>query len=69
MNNQTIPSTSSFITRQAIDECGGICYPSSLPNGTTLSNCTLNFTGLVAGAWYGVAIQVNIHSHYFKTYL
>ena len=54
----TKKSTSSFPSRQAIDECGGICYPSSVPNGTTLSNCTLTFTGLIPGAWYAVAIQV-----------
>lgn len=51
-------STSSFITRQAIDECGGICFPSSTPAGTTLSNCTLSFTGLIPNTWYAVAIQV-----------
>lgn len=51
-------STSSFIHRQAIDECGGICYPSSMPNNTNLSDCTITFTGLVAGAWYAVALQV-----------
>ena len=54
----TIPPTSSFPHRQAVDECGGICYPSRTPAGTTLSNCTLNFTGLVADAWYAVAVQV-----------
>lgn len=54
----TIPSTSSFPNRQAVDECGGICYPNRTPAGTTLSNCTLNFTGLVADAWYAVAVQV-----------
>ena len=52
-------STSSYPHRQAIDECGGICYPSSVPNGTTLSNCTLSFQGLVPGTWYAIAIQVN----------
>jgi hypothetical protein len=51
-------STSSYVHRQAIDECGGICYPGSLPNGTTLSNCTITFTGLTAGTWYAVALQV-----------
>ena len=56
----TKKSTSSYITRQAIDECGGICYPGSLPSGTSLSNCTISFTGLVPGRWYGVAVQVRI---------
>ena len=54
----TKPSTSSFPHRQAVDECGGICNPSGTPPGTTLVNCTLNFTGLVAGASYAVAIQI-----------
>jgi hypothetical protein len=55
----TLKSTSSYIHQQAIDECGGICYPSSVPNDTTLSNCTITFTGFVAGTWYAVALQVN----------
>lgn len=41
-----------------LDECGGICHTNGLPNSTTLSNCTVSFTGLVAGAWYVVALQV-----------
>lgn len=59
----TLAATSSYPNRQALDECGGICYPSSVPNGTTLSNCTLSFTGLISGVWYAVAIQVNNRSH------
>ena len=55
----TLMPTSSYPNQQPIDECGGICYPSSLPNGTTLSNCTLTFEGLVPNTWYAVAIQVN----------
>jgi hypothetical protein len=55
----TLASTLSYPTQQAIDECGGICYPGSVPNGTTLSNCTISFTGLKAGTWYGVSVQVN----------
>ena len=55
----TLMSTSSYPHRQAIDECGSICYPSSVPNGTSLSNCTLSFKGLVPNTWYAVAIQVN----------
>jgi hypothetical protein len=54
----TIPSTLSYPHRQAIDECGGICYPGSLPSGTVLSNCTISFTGLTSGVWYAAAIQV-----------
>ena len=55
---QTTLSTSSFL-HPPIDECGGICQVSaSLPNGTTLSNCTLSFTGLVPDTWYAISIQV-----------
>lgn len=54
----TKKSTSSFPIRQAIDECGGICYPKATPSGTTLSNCTVSLTGLVAGAWYAISVQV-----------
>ncbi|CAF5201135.1 unnamed protein product, partial [Rotaria magnacalcarata] len=53
-----LKSTSSFPHRQAIDECGGICYPDSMPNGTNLTGCTITFTGLKGGVWYAVAIQV-----------
>jgi hypothetical protein len=55
----TLKSTSSYPHQQAIDECGGICYPGSLPSGTTMSNCTISFTGLTAGVWYAVAVQVS----------
>ncbi|CAF1988984.1 unnamed protein product [Rotaria magnacalcarata] len=54
----TLRSTSSFPIRQAIDECSDICYPGNLPNDTTLSNCTITFTGPKAGVWYAIAIQV-----------
>ena len=55
----TIATTVSYNQRQAIDECGGICYPSSVPAGTTLSNCTISFKGLKAGTWYGISVQVS----------
>jgi hypothetical protein len=55
----TLKSTSSYPHQQAIDECGSICYPGSLPNGATMSNCTISFTGLVPGIWYAAAIQVS----------
>ncbi|CAF4440300.1 unnamed protein product [Rotaria socialis] len=58
----TLKSTSIYPIRQAIDECAGICYPSSLPTGTTLSDCTITFTGLKVGVWYAVAIQANENS-------
>jgi hypothetical protein len=56
----TQKTTSLFPVRQAIDECGGICNPTSTPTGTTLSNCTLNFTGLIPDTWYAVSVQVRI---------
>ena len=55
----TIGTTLSYPNRQAIDECGGICYPSSVPSGTTLSDCTISFKGLVPDSWYAVALQVH----------
>ena len=58
----TFPSTSSFPSQQAVDECGGICFPKAAPNSTTLSNCTLSFTGLIPNTWYAVAVQVNTFS-------
>jgi len=54
----TMKSTLSYPTRQAIDECGGICYPGSLPSNTDLSDCTVTITAPKVGIWYGVAIQV-----------
>lgn len=54
----TVRSTSSYATRQTIDECGDICFPSNIPNDTTISDCTINFRGLIADTWYAVAIQV-----------
>ena len=55
----TLPTTSVYLHRQAINECGGICYPTSVPSGTTLSGCTLSFKGLIPNTWYAVAIQVS----------
>ena len=46
------------IQNQSIDECGGICYPSSVPNGTVLSGCTILFKAYVPNTYYGIAIQV-----------
>ncbi|CAF1176044.1 unnamed protein product [Rotaria sordida] len=58
----TLKSTSTYPIRQAIDECGGICYPDAIRNDTTLSNCTITFKGPKAGVWYAVAVQVSILS-------
>ena len=55
----TLAPTTSYNKRQAIDECGGICYPGSVPAGTTLSNCTISFIGLKVGTWYGISVQVS----------
>ncbi|CAF3333443.1 unnamed protein product [Rotaria sp. Silwood2] len=54
---RTTLSTSSFL-HPPIDECGSICYPSGLPNDTTLSNCTISFTDLIPDTWYAISIQV-----------
>jgi len=59
----TMKSTTSYPTRQAIDECGDACYPSSLPSGTNLSNCTITTKGLVTDTWYAVAVQVRIQNN------
>jgi len=41
------------------DECGDVCPPASLPNGTEiLPNCTLLITGMNESDWYAVAIMV-----------
>ena len=43
---------------QTFDECAGICYPGSVPNGTIFSGCTIHFIGDVVNTWHGIAIQV-----------
>ncbi|CAF1314835.1 unnamed protein product [Rotaria sp. Silwood1] len=45
-------------SNESINECSNICYPGGLPNDTTLSNCTISFTGLVANKCYPIALQV-----------
>jgi hypothetical protein len=62
----TLASTSSYVYPAATDECSGICYPASMPSGTTLSNCTLSFEGLVPNTWYGAAIQVSSDANLIK---
>ncbi|CAF3524671.1 unnamed protein product [Rotaria sp. Silwood1] len=42
----------------SFNECSEICYSSRLPNDTTLSNCTISFTGLISNTWYPIAVQV-----------
>ena len=55
----TLPTTVSYLIRQPVDECGTVCYPSNVPNGTVLNNCALTFTGLVPDRWYAITLQVN----------
>ena len=46
---------------QGANECGAVCPPSSLPNGTMIySNCTLHITGAKVGDWYAVTLTVSI---------
>ncbi|CAF3689630.1 unnamed protein product [Rotaria sordida] len=48
-------STSS----NGIDECSGVCPPSSLPPNTIIyPNCTIIITGQTVGNWFAVAIMV-----------
>ena len=55
----TLPTTSTYPVRLAIDECGGICYPNRIPIDTNISNCILSIKGLVPNTWYAAAIQVS----------
>lgn len=49
------------IRDQSVNECGGICYPDSVPNGTVLSGCSILFRGgNVANIWYAIALQVDL---------
>ena len=44
-----------------VNECGGVCPPSSLPPSTTIyPNCTIIITGQVIGNWFGVALMVRL---------
>ncbi len=54
-------------TNPLIDECSGACYPTSMPSGTNLSNCTLSFQGPIAGIWYAAAIQVRSLSSFHNS--
>ena len=49
---------SQYLTSGTVNECGGVCYPATMPSGTILSNCTLFFQGTTVGTWYAGAIQV-----------
>ncbi|CAF2040403.1 unnamed protein product [Rotaria magnacalcarata] len=43
-----------------VDECGGVCPPSSLPAGTSIyPNCTILITGQIVDDWLAVALTVN----------
>ncbi|CAF1215305.1 unnamed protein product, partial [Didymodactylos carnosus] len=39
-------------------ECGDACPPSSLPTGTTLTDCTITITGTVNNGYYAIAVMV-----------
>ena len=65
IDTSTSISTSTLLFRPAIDECGGICYPSSLPHDTTLHECTISFRGLIANTWYAIALQVKTSNNLF----
>ena len=44
-----------------VDECGGVCPPSSLPPGTVIyPNCTIQITGQTVGNWFAVTVMVSI---------
>jgi hypothetical protein len=44
-----------------VDECGGVCPPSSLPPNTVIyPNCTIIITGQNIGDWFGVTLMVSI---------
>ena len=44
-----------------VDECGGICPPSSLPPNTVIyPNCTIIITGQRYDDWFGVALMVRL---------
>jgi hypothetical protein len=43
-----------------VDECGGVCPPSSLPPGTIIyPNCTIIITGPAVGDWFAVTLMVS----------
>ncbi|CAF2386242.1 unnamed protein product [Rotaria sp. Silwood2] len=51
-------STSS----NGVDECSGVCPPSSLASGTIIyQNCTIIITGLTVDDWFAVTIMVNLY--------
>jgi hypothetical protein len=58
-----------------IDECGGVCPPSSLPSNTNIyPNCTIIITGPAVGDWFGVTLMVRLISfflwyNYFIAYI
>ncbi|CAF1165953.1 unnamed protein product [Rotaria magnacalcarata] len=56
--NVLSPQYVIFNTTTLINIPVDICYPSGLPSDTSLSNCTLSFTGSVANKCYPMALQV-----------
>ena len=54
-------STSS----NGVNECGGVCPPSSLPANTVIyPNCTIIIIGRIVGDWFAITLMV---SHIFST--
>jgi hypothetical protein len=54
-----------------VDECGGVCPPSSLPTGTVIyPNCTIIITGYNVTDWFAVTLMVSqISFSYYMTVL
>ncbi|CAF2778603.1 unnamed protein product [Rotaria sp. Silwood2] len=46
-------------TSNGVDECGGVCPPSSLPSNMTIyPNCTILIIDQTVGNWFAVALMV-----------
>lgn len=54
--------SSPMLSPTFADECDDVCPTTGFPSGTTLSNCTLTFTGTTSGIWYVISVQVNLVS-------
>lgn len=53
-----------WASNSVVNECGGICFPSNVPSGTTLSNCTITFKGTISNTWYGLTVQVRLGKYF-----
>lgn len=43
----------------SVDECDSVCFSSSLPTGTNISDCVLSFRGTSPNKWYAITLQVD----------